>query len=310
MKELYVGRETVYRVMYDSMARAVFTMPVDVQARFAELISAEKNEAARHSLELTLTNCVGMNQQGNLLLCPDTGAPTFYVRIGDNVSIEDGFSTLQEECRRAMTDMTMDGKLRPNLVHPITRQNTGTNTGYFMPHIDLTFDHSISHMDMVAVPISGGSETSGTFYRMMSPVDGKKGILRFILDCVKTSTFAGRTCPPNVVGIGIGGTADVCMRLAKQAAVLRPIGRRHPDSDIAEFEKEVLELIGSLGIGPMGRGGDTGALDVHVEYAATHVAGLPVAYNAQCQLGRRGAMRISEEGEVSFVELPDWDLAR
>lgn len=307
MEELFVNTKTVYELMYHSMVMAVNILPTDVKAKLTELAAKERNDVARLSLELTMKNCVELNKNEDQLLCPDTGAPVYYVRIGDNVRIERGFSTLYEESKRAINDATMDTRLRPNMVHPITRKNPGTNLGCYTPQVELRFDPKIDYMDVVAVPISGGSETSGTFYRMMSPVDGKKGIMRFILDCIKSSTYAGKTCPPNMIGIGIGGTADTCMKIAKQAAVLRPIGSRHPDKDIADLERELVDLVNSFGIGPMGMGGSSGVLDVHIEYAATHIAGLPIAYNAQCWLCRRKVARINLGGEITYSDFPEWE---
>ncbi len=307
MEGLFVSTQTVYEMMYNAIVMAVNIMPADVKASLSELIEKERNEVARLNLEMTLKNCVEYNKDGDQLLCPDTGAPVYYVRIGDNVRIEKGFSSLYKESRKAIKDATLNGKLRPNMVHPITRKNTRTNLGYYSPQVELTFDPNIDHMDIVAIPISGGSETSGTFYRMMSPVDGKKGIMRFILDCIKSSTYAGKTCPPNIIGIGIGGTADTCMKIAKRAAVLRPIGSRHPDKDIADLEQELAGLADSFEIGPMGMGGSSGVLDVHIEYATTHIAGLPIAYNAQCWLGRRKVARITPDGKISYRDFVDWN---
>jgi len=168
--------------MVMAMLRAVHVMPDDVQESFSRLIACETDSSARANLESTVRDCVGLNPEGALLLCPDTGAPTFYVKIGDGVSVEGGFATLWQISKQALADATRQGKLRPNLVHPVSRVNSGDNTGRFMPQVELAFDPTINHMEVMAVPISGGSETSGTFYRMMSPVDGKAGILKFVLD--------------------------------------------------------------------------------------------------------------------------------
>ena len=306
MEELFVSANTVYELMYHSMAMAVNVLPADVQSKLSELIRNEKNEVARFNLELSMKNCIDMNENGKLLLCSDTGAPVYYVRIGENVRIERGFSNLYEQAKKAINDATMKGILRPNMVHPITRKNTGRNLGPYTPSVKIRFDPNIDYMDIVAVPISGGSETSGTFYRMMSPVDGKKGIMRFILDCIESSTYAGKTCPPNIIGIGIGGTADQCMKIAKEAAVLRPIGSRHPDMEIADMEQELVGLVNSLGIGPLGMGGSSGVLDIHIEYAATHTAGLPIAFNAQCWLSRRKIGRIKPGGEITYSDFAEW----
>ena len=307
MESLFVSSKTVYDLMYNAMVMAVKILNTDVRSKLKELIAGEDNETARLNLELSLKNCIDYIENEDHLLCPDTGAPTYYVRVGDNVRLEEGFSSLYEVSQKAIRDATAGFKLRPNMVHPVTRKNTGTNTGYYTPHLELRFDPDIDYMEVVAVPISGGSETSGTFYRMMSPMDGTKGIMKFILDCIKTSIYAGKTCPPNIIGIGIGGTADVCLKIAKQAAVLRPIGSRHPDKAISELETRLVALVNSSGIGPMGMGGNSGVLDVHIEYAATHIAGLPVAYNAQCWLCRRKAARINADGSITYSDMPKWE---
>ena len=308
MGEMFVNRATVLDAMSAAVLCATRVMPEDVQESFRRLMASETDAGAKANLEMTMRDCVAMNPHGELLLCPDTGAPTFHVRIGEDVRVEGGFSTFKSMSKKALADATARGMLRPNLVHPITRANSGDNTGRFMPQVELYFDPSISHIEIMAVPISGGSETSGTFFRMMSPVDGMQGILKFVLDCVRVSTYAGKTCPPNVIGIGIGGTSDMCMKLAKQAAVLRPIGTSHPDPDMARLEEEILSLVNSLGIGPLGRGGCASAHAVHVEYAACHISGLPVAYNAQCLLGRRGLVRIETDGTLNTVKTMDWEI--
>jgi L(+)-tartrate dehydratase alpha subunit len=176
-----------------------------------------------------------------------------------------------------------------------------------MPRVEIRFDPAIDFLEIIGVPKGGGSEIFGTFYRMLYPSDGMRGVASFVLDCVKQSSFAGGTCPPNVVGIGLGGTADLCMRIAKEAAVLRPVGDRHPEARIADLERELLSTIEDSDIGPMGMGGRSSVLDVHVEYAVTHTAALPVAFNAQCSLCRRKVARLTADGEVAIHDSPSWN---
>ncbi|MCF8077922.1 MAG: fumarate hydratase [Desulfobacterales bacterium] len=306
MKEFSILQKTLYDAMYSSMVMAVHVMPEDVRKKIEALAANEQNETAKASLELTLENCIGLNRKGDKLLCPDTGAPTYYVRLGDNVRIEGGFSAIYEIAKNAVSDATKESLLRPNMVHPITRRNPGTNLGHYAPQVDIRFDPAIEFMEVVAVPIPGGAETSGTFYRMMTPIEARPGIKNFILECVQESTYAGKTCPPNIIGIGIGGTSDLCMKIAKQAAFLRPIGSRHPEKEIAAIEEEIEQIVNSAGIGPMGMGGNSGVLDVHIEYAATHTAGLPVAFNAQCVIGRRKVARIAPDENISYYDFPQW----
>jgi tartrate/fumarate subfamily iron-sulfur-dependent hydro-lyase alpha chain len=306
MRNLIVDRETVYELMHHSMAMAATTLPCDVEEAFLEFLREEKNEFAKLSLETILKNC-NLGLKEGRPICSDTGYPLYYVKIGDHVTMKEGFSVLYEESKRAVSQLTAENILRANMVNPFTWKNTGDNTGYHIPHIEIRFDATIDCLEIIAVPKGGGSEIFGTFYRMMYPGDGKKGMLRFILDCVKDCTFAGKSCPPNILGIGIGGTSDISMKLAKEAAVLRPIGSRHPDGQVAEFELELLGLIRTLGIGPMAMGGSSGILDVHVEYAVTHTSALPVAFNAQCSLARRKAACLQPDGEIVYSDLPNWN---
>ncbi|HEX78156.1 MAG TPA: fumarate hydratase [Dehalococcoidia bacterium] len=302
-----MSRKTLYDLMYNSIVMAATIMPSDVKDEILSLIAEETNEIARLHLESTMRNCIELGEKEDRLLCPDTGTPLYYVRVGNNVRIEGGFSALYDESKKAVSDATANAKLRPNMVHPITRKSTGNNIGHYVPRVEIRFDPDIDYMDVIAVPKGGGSEIFGTFYRVMYPADGRKGIMKFILDCIKESTYAGKTCPPNVLGIGIGGTADICMKIAKEAAVLRPIGSRHPDKDIADLELEVVELIKTAGAGPMGMGGTSGVLDVHIEYAVTHTAGLPIAFNAQCALSRRKVARITPDGQITYSDFPQWE---
>jgi tartrate/fumarate subfamily iron-sulfur-dependent hydro-lyase alpha chain len=121
------------------------------------------------------------------------------------------------------------------------------------------------------------------------------GIKRFVLDCVLAA--GPRPCPPTVVGVGLGGTADACMTLAKRAT-LRPVGQPHPEPGIAQIERDLLAAINTLGIGPQGLGGETTAFAVHAEYAWTHISMNPVAVNIQCWRGERARLRIRADGTV------------
>jgi len=301
-----IAREVLVRAFHDCIVVATIVVPPDVRERLLQLRREETNERAMMHLDVILENC-RLAEEENRLICPDTGSILYYVRIGDRVQVEEGFSTLYAAAAEAVSMATAEGRLRPNMVHPITRENTKNNTGAFMPRVELRFDPAIDYLEILGVPKGGGSEIFGTFYRMLYPADGMRGVVSFVLECIKQSTFAGGTCPPNVIGIGLGGTADVCMKIAKEAAVLRPIGSRHPEPRIAEFEDRLFETIEQADIGPMGMGGRSSVLDVHVEYAVTHTAALPVAFNAQCSLCRRKVARVTADGRISLHDTPSWD---
>ena len=136
---------------------------------------------------------------------------------------------------------------------------------------------------------------------MLFPADGREGILKFVIDSIRDSCYAGKICPPAIVGVGIGGTADLCMRLAKEAAVLRRVGTTHPNPAIAEMEQTLLAATRQLGIGPMGARGINAVMAVHIGTAVTHTAALPVAVNAQCLVGRRWTANINAHGVITYT---------
>lgn len=306
MEGFMVNRETVYQMMYNSMAMAATSLPSDVMESLNKFLKEEKNEIAKLSLETLIKNCEIATEKGHPV-CSDTGYPLYYVKLSDGMNIEGGFSSLYKESKKAVARLTAENILRSNMANPFTWKNTGNNLGYYFPPVELRFDPSIDFMEIISIPKGGGSEIFGTFYRMMYPADGRKGIMKFILDCIKELTYAGKSCPPNIIGIGIGGTSDISMRLAKEAAVLRPIGSRHPEREVAELELDLLEIIQSSEVGPMGMGGRAGALDVHVEYAVTHTSALPIALNAQCALCRRKIARVGADGAIIYDDITSWE---
>jgi len=184
---------------------------------------------------------------------------------------------------------------------------TGDNTGPYIPRVEIHFDPHIDYLEIIGVTKGGGSEGFGSFFKILAPNDGWRGVIKFVLDSTVEATFAGKTCGPNVIGVGIGGTADLCMHLAKVAAVLRSVGSRHPDSQIAEMEQNLFEAVKYLDRGPMGTGGKTGALDVHIEYAAAHIGRLPVAVQMQCNLARRAITRFGMKGVIEYDDKTQWE---
>ncbi|MFN2351685.1 MAG: fumarate hydratase, partial [Kiritimatiellia bacterium] len=154
---------------------------------------------------------------------------------------------------------------------------------------------------IVAAPKGGGSEIFGTFYRMLYPSDGIPGVLQFVMESVRDGCYAGKICPPAIIGVGLGGTADLCMHLAKRAAVLRPIGARNADPAVAELEEQLLLASRELGLGPMGARGRHAVLAFNMETAVTHTAALPVAVNAQCLVGRRWRARVNNSGNIEYT---------
>jgi fumarate hydratase subunit alpha/L(+)-tartrate dehydratase alpha subunit len=222
----------------------------------------------------------------DMLVCQDTGIPIFWLRIG-TAGYVDG-ARIREVIEQGVRDATLETPFRSSIVHPVTRVNRQDSTGEDVPVVHFDFVAGADHLDLLMMPKGSGSE-NWSFLKMLVPADGEPGIRRFILQCVVDA--GGKACPPLVVGVGLGGSSDQCVALAKEATT-RPVGQRHPDPKVAAFEEDMLRRINELGIGPQGLGGDTTALDVHIERAWTHNSMNPVAVNMQCWRGERRAARI------------------
>ena len=306
MGEIKISKLMLRKMMYQAVVRAAIDVPHDIEESLHKAFSTETNIMAKLNLEMTLAN-IEFARKKEGLACGDTGFPLYYIVIGENVQVEGGLSTLYQVSKEAVQQATEEFKLRSTMVHPLTRQNVRNNCGYYIPSVEVRFDPRFEGMKIVAVLKGGGAEIYGSYFKMMLAVDGKEGVTKFILDSINAGTEEGKTCPPSVVGVGIGGTSDICMRMAKEAAVLRPIGSHHPEKDIASYEKDLMDAVNSLGIGPMGTGGNTTVLAVNVEYAVVHTGALPVAVNIQCAIARRCVVQINETGKIVFGNPLDWD---
>ncbi len=296
--------DAIEAAMYEAMRLAATRIPPDVEAALQKARAEETNPLAVEHLDVSLEN-FRLAAEGNGLVCGDTGYPLYFVTAGNNTQIQGGFGRLWDAARTATARLTDESYLRPTMVDPLSRENPGNNVGPGMPKVELTFSGSGDGLQIVAAPKGGGSEIFGTFYRMLFPSDGEAGILTFVLESIRAGCYAGKICPPAIVGVGIGGTADLCVRLAKEAAVLRPVGSRHPDPPVAALETKLLDASRAMGIGPMGARGVNAVMGLHIETAVTHTAALPVAVNAQCLIGRRWTASIDRQGTTSLSgEMP------
>jgi len=299
-----IEEQTIACAMYSAMRMAATRLPPDVETALVEALEEETEPLAKRHLEVSLDNA-RRARGGEGLVCADTGFPLFFVTAGSRTRIEGGLGSLWSAAEKATARATADCFLRPTMVDPLTRDNPGGNVGPGMPKVDLRFAGQGDGLDIVAAPKGGGSEIFGTFYRMLYPADGEAGICKFAIDAIREGCYAGKICPPAIVGVGIGGTADLCMKMAKEAALLRPVRRPHPDARVADMERKLYAAARGLGLGPMGSEGVNAVMAVHVETAVTHTAALPVAVNAQCLVGRRWRATVSADGQVSYTgELP------
>jgi len=279
--------EEVARELY---IRAVKVLPADVKAGFERLAAAETNPRAQAILGTMVANIAVAERDANLT-CQDTGIPIYNVTIGRNVRVDgvDLEAAIARGCARA----TVEHPLRSSVVHPITRVNEHTSCGIRVPVVHVAFSEESEQLAIEMVPKGSGSENN-TFLRMAVPAEGIAAVKTFVVDCVLAA--GGKTCPPTIVGVGIGGSADLCVHLAKVAATSRTLGSRCADAEGAKLEAELTQAVNQLGVGPQGLGGDATAFAVHVEIAATHITMNPVAVNMQCHAARRATATLTPAG--------------
>ena len=274
MREIEASRitEEVARLCME----ANFELEDDVQKALEKAHEAEESPAGKEVLRQIIENS-GIARSEKIPMCQDTGLAVIFAEVGQDLHITGGGfeDAINEGVRKGYTD----GYLRKSvLADPVKGGNTGDNT----PAIIHTTIVPGETLKLWVVPKGGGSENMSRI-AMMKPADGIEGIKKFVLDNVKAAS--GNPCPPIIVGIGIGGTFERCALLAKKA-LLREIGSTHPDELYASLEKELLEKVNDLGVGPMGFGGRTTALAVHIEVAPRHIASFPVSMNLNCHAAR------------------------
>lgn len=291
--------------IFQTIKRGATEISQDVKIAFEKAINIEQNEDAKKGLIATY-NSMELSKQRENPLCVDTGWPIFYFKVGNKCEIEGGFMAIEEATRRAVATATKKGYLRATMKHPLTGFDPGNNIGMNIPDFTYKFVEGDS-IEMSYVAKGGGSECfGGTRHKIVAFADGVKGIEKFVLDCFVASTRAGAVCPPSVLGIGIGGTANVAANLAKEAACLRTVGSKHPEPMFRKIEEDLYEALNSLGIGILGAGGTTSVLGVNVEYAYTHIAGIAVATSTNCMIARRASSRIEANGKVTVMDSPNW----
>lgn len=260
--------------------RALKLLPPDVKRGFDALVKSERDAGAKRMLGTMVRN-IKVAEDTDNLLCQDTGIPIYNVTIGRGVEV-DGVA-LKEAIRRGCARSTREYSFRSSIVHPTTRHNAQDSTGRGVPVIHLDFSEASETLEIEMLPKGSGSENN-SWLRMAIPAEGVDAIKTFVVDCVLEA--GGKTCPPTIVGVGVGGTADLCVHLAKIAAT-RPLGSKCEDPEGAKLEAALTGAVNALGVGPQGLGGDSTAFAVHVETAATHITMNPVAVNMQCHSARR-----------------------
>lgn len=275
MKEIPVSKivDTVQQLCIDANYYIGHDVTDCMKANLAEEVSPVGKEIINQILE---NNALAAKKQ--MPMCQDTGVAVVFLTVGQEVHIVGGslYEAIQEGVRQGYEK----GYLRKSMVYDpvMQRVNTRDNTPAII-HTEIVPGDTL---EITIAPKGAGSENMSEL-RMMTPSDGLDGVIRFVVERVKKAS--GNPCPPVVVGVGIGGNFEQSALLSKKA-LLRPLGTRHPEEFYANLERTLLEKINHLGIGPMGLGGSTTALDVHIETMACHIASMPVAINIQCHASR------------------------
>lgn len=284
--------KTVEDVAVNLLRLAVTELPQDVKEALQKAYREETSEAGKTQLKAILEN-IELAEKTRTPMCQDTGTIIFYVKAGSEV---EGLDKVEGALNNATKKATPEIPLRPNAVDPFTQKNTGDNTGRNIPFIHWEIVPGDA-LEITVLPKGGGSENVCTI-GMLVPGEGIKGLKKFVIDTVVKA--GSMPCPPNILGVAVGGGADISMKLAKKT-LLRPIDQPNPDPEIAKLEKELLEAANQIGIGPMGLGGKTTVLGVNVDYAARHPASFPAAVAFNCWAARRASARIYPDGRVEYL---------
>jgi fumarate hydratase subunit alpha len=282
-----INKAGVTRAVVELIRKGITELPEDVEAAL-EAARRRETGLAIHHLDAILKS-VNVSKCANTPICQDTGVPIFFVWC--EVFNKD----IRESIVAGIRLATSSVPLRPSVVHPITRKNSGDNTEEGVPEIHWIPNEEES-VGIYYMPKGAGSENTSRYFNL-PPTEAVDSLREAVVETVIGA--GGRPCPPTVIGVGIGSTMSRAGLLAKKSH-MRAIGVRHTESKIARLERRMLADVNSLGIGPMGLGGRTTALDVHIEYAGCHTASLPVAINLQCWAARGAYVEFDARGRPEF----------
>lgn len=277
----------------ETYIRALCDLPPDVRLALKKAEEKESNPTAKEVFK-TIFRTIDVADKNKTLICQDTGLPIYMVKIGSKFPWN-GFQ-IKERLKEGAKRATQEFPFRGSSTHPLKRINPQTSVGDGLPIIYFDYLEDSEALEILMVPKGSGSENMSTM-KMFYPAHGVGALKKFVVDSVFES--GANPCPPGVIGVGIGGTADKVMMLAKKA-IARPVGERNSDPEIAEMEVELEDAINMMGRGPMGLGGDITTMAVHIETAFTHITQNPVAVNTQCWPARRSRAIIFPDGSVEY----------
>ena len=277
-----ITEKQIEDTIYQLYKQAAIVLGDDVKCALEDALKREDSDLGKLNIEAILKN-IELAEEKSIPMCQDTGLPIIFVKLG-KVEVEN----LYEGIKKGVARATMEVPLRPNVVDPITRKNSG-NVGDKVPIVDIELIDE-DYVEFTIMPKGFGSENNNAL-KMALPAEGIGGVKDFVVETALKA--GGKPCPPIVVGVGIGGSSDMALKLGKKA-LLGKVGERNPDPTLAEMELECLERINKDGKGPMGLGGRTTALDVKILKMDTHTAGLPIGVVIQCWADRHATARLED----------------
>jgi fumarate hydratase subunit alpha len=290
VKKLSLLKEKIGIELVKTIKRATITPRPKIINALNEETQTESSEVAKAQLNMMLEN-FKYGKAKEIPVCQDTGVLNFYIQLGSSFPLISNYRGIIDIAVEKATKVI---PLRGNSVDPLTNNNPETNLGINVPPIYLKIIDNEDFLKITVFPKGGGAENISKLF-MLNPSEGLDVFQEKIISVLKKA--GGMPCPPVLLGIGIGGDAVLCMKLAKES-LLRAINSRHPREDVAQLEKELLEKINNLNIGPMGLGGNLTCIDVHIEIAMRHPASFPVGLIVQCYSHRWASFTMNKKGEI------------
>lgn len=277
---------------FNIIKQAVIYIPDDVKKALRKAYAEETSAMGKTQLKAILDN-IDLAEEYKAPVCQDTGTLIFYVKAGAQAR---GLDKVEDALIEATRRATKEVPLRPNAVNPFTQKNSGDNTGRYIPYVNW----EIVSGDAIEITVmtKGGGSENVCLGGMIVPGEGINGLKRFVVDAVIKA--GSQPCPPNILGVAVGGGADISMKLAKKA-LLKPLDEPNENPELAKLEKDIFEAVNMTGIGPMGLGGKTTILGVHIDYAYRHPASFPAAVAFNCWAARHSTAKISPDGSVEYL---------
>jgi len=290
----------IEEVSYKLLKYASWELPPEVERAIQNAYAKETTPLAKTYWKAMLQNII-IAREKRVPLCQDTGIPIYYMTLGSGVHVKGG---IREAINRATQRATRDVPLREQVTHPLTREVSKTNVGWGLPTIYLDYENNGEEIEILAVPRGGGGEAKFQCVIPYPSADRKKGIVKIVLDAV--SMARGESCTPNIIGVGIGGYGreQTCL-MSRRALFRTPLNSRHQNPEVAEMEDIIYREVNRLGIGPLGIGGDTTCLAVHMDVGGAHTAGWTVAVSFSCWVSRYSKAKIMSNKKVEYLTHPN-----